>query len=129
MSPHHVIACNFPWCPEQNDASFLGRLHEEGVWDTDEYWRLEWALYQLVNEAPRSQETSWRVFRIFSHTFLSLGCHFDPNDGFKLKDLTNDEIYELRERVQLVFEGYFSGSMPEQAIFSIQNPMLKTLFK
>jgi hypothetical protein len=41
LSPEHVVARNFPWCGEYDDGSFLGRLHEESVWDEAEYWALE----------------------------------------------------------------------------------------
>jgi hypothetical protein len=37
----------------------------------------------------------------------------DPNDGFCIVDLEREEVYSLRERVQLVFEGFFLGVMPD----------------
>jgi hypothetical protein len=127
-SPQQIIARNFPG-PGHAATSFLGRLHEDRVWDADEYWKLEYALYQLSNESPQSRITTWHVFRIFSVAFSTLSCHFDPNDEFQVEGLSNDDIYELRERMQLVFEGYFSGSMPEQSIFQVQNPLLQALPK
>ncbi len=126
MSPQQIIARNFPG-PEHDDASFLGRLHEEWLWDSDEYWKLEWALYQLATKTRRSRDITWRIFRIFSHAFLSVNCHFDPRDAFRIGNLADDEICELRERLQLVFEGYFSGSMPKLSNFKTRNPLLEPL--
>jgi len=72
-------------------------------------------------------ELDWPIFRIFSHTFLSLNAHFDPNDGFKIKNMAKSDLYDLRERFQLVFEGYFSGDMPDQErCFDIINPLFET---
>jgi len=123
MNPEAVIARNFAWCAEHDDCSFSGRLHEEGLWDRGEYWLLERALYELA-KADTSQELTWRVFRIFSYCFMVIGCHFDRNDGFKITNIKRRELYELRERFQLVFEGFFSKDMPDQKSFTEQNPLL-----
>jgi hypothetical protein len=123
MDAHLVIARNFPWCDEHDDLSFGGRLHEDCVWNWDEYWQLEWALYQLCNESP-SRELYWPVFRIFSYCFASLGHHSDPNDLFRIKNLSAEELYDAKERFQLVFEGFFAGSMPDQDFSEHRNPLL-----
>lgn len=123
MSPQKIIARNFPG-PEHDRASFLSRLHEDQIWDVDEYWKLEYALYQLISVSPRSHDTTWHIFRIFSYTFQLLTSHFDAGDGFRIARLSDDEIYELRDRMQLVFEGYFSGIMPDQSLFEVRNPLL-----
>lgn len=118
-----VIARNFPWCPEYDEGSFGGRLHEDGVWSWEEYWLLEWALCQLCGASPE-RELHWRVFRVFSYCFALLSAHRDPNDGFVIRDLNLDAFYEARERFQLVFEGFFRGSMPSQNCFEQCNPLL-----
>jgi hypothetical protein len=123
MEPYLVIARNFPWSGQYDDASFCGRLHEEGIWSWDEYWLLEWALYQLHDE-PHSRELHWPVFRIFSNSFSTLGAHRDSNDVFEIHNLNLAEFYDAKERMQLVFEGFFQGSMPDQAIFEQSNPLL-----
>jgi hypothetical protein len=53
---------------------------------------------------------------------LLLGCHFDPNDGCRIRDLSPEDAYEWRERFQLVFEGFFSGNWPNP--FERTNPLL-----
>jgi len=85
---------------------------------------LEWALYQLAIGKSPSQELSRRIFRIFSYTFLLFGCHLDRRDSFKIENLKRKEVYDLRERMQLVFEGFFAGRMPATSIFSDPNPLL-----
>jgi hypothetical protein len=123
-----VIARNYPWCPEWDDTSFRGRLYDDAIWSRDEYWLLEWALYQLVSARDQDSELRWRVFRIFSSTFMSISAHFDSNDVFEVENLTPDELIEFRERFQLVFEGFFSGEMPNQAdCFEERNPLLEAV--
>ena len=124
MDTHKIIDRNFAWCPDYDEKSFSGQLHENAHWSDDEYWLLEWALYKLAEAPIASQELNWRIFRIFSHTFLTFGCHFDRNDVYKIENLKRAQVYELRERFQLVFEGFFSKDMPTQDCFEIPNPLL-----
>jgi hypothetical protein len=120
-----VIARNFPGCPEWDHTSFLGRLCDDSTWSRDEYWLLERALHQLVAASAQDSELHWRVFRIFSLTSLSISAHLDRNDSFKVKNLKQEELYAFRERVQLVFEGFFSGEMPALSeCFEEINPLL-----
>ncbi|RIA31599.1 immunity protein 41 of polymorphic toxin system [Ectopseudomonas oleovorans] len=122
MNPKLAIARNFAWCDEYEDSSFTGLLHEKQYWSMAEYWELEWALYQLVGN--RSPEVQWRIFRIFSWVLLTIGCHFDKKDLYKIKNLKRHQLYELRERFVLVFEGFFSGKMPSQECFENTNPLV-----
>ncbi len=128
MNPALEIAKNFPHCDEHSDQSFLGILHKGRIWDAAEYWKYEAALYGLAQmfrgspELPR--ELAWRVLRIFSHAMLLIGCHYDSRDSCRIRNLTDDQVGEWRERLQLVNEGFFKGEMPNQGIFEIDNPLL-----
>ena len=127
MDPRFVVQRKFPRCDDYDENSFNGQLHEHALWAQDEYWLLEWALYQLAKEEEIDPELYWQVFRIFSHCFLSFGCHFDRNDGYKIRNLKRAQLYDCRERFQVVFEGFFSKNMPEQNIFEEENPLLLTI--
>jgi len=122
MDAKEIILRNFPHNNLYDDLLFLGKLNEEQSWDIEEYWRLEWGIYNL--EKNSSENLDWAIFRIFSLIMLSISSHLDQNDYFKIKNLKHSELYEMRERVLLVFEGYFSSSMPEQKIFEKVNPLL-----
>ncbi|MBD0702304.1 hypothetical protein CF597_04670 [Pseudomonas sp. PSB1] len=124
MDPHAVISRNFVGGEAYEDASFIGRLHEAGLWDREEYWLLEWALYQIATEASFSQALSHRVFEIFSYSSLLFGCHFDRKDRFKIRNLKRKQIYDFRERFHMVFEGFYAGKMPTPARFDEPNPWL-----
>lgn len=122
MDAKEIILRNFPHNNLYDDLSFLGKLNEEQSWNIKEYWLLEWGIYNL--EKNSSEKLDWEVFRIFSLIMLSISSHLDQNDYFKIKNLKRPELYEMRERVQLVFEGYFSSLMPEQNTFEEVNPLL-----
>jgi hypothetical protein len=122
MTPESVLAKNFAWCDEYEDTSFTGQLHEKQHWPMDKYWELEWALYELVGS--RSPDIQWRTFRIFSYTLLSISCHFDKRDSYRFKNLKRTEVYEVRERFMLVFEGFFKGQMPGTDCFEAANPLV-----
>ena len=116
---------NFPWCDEHSDESFLGILHEEDKWSDSEYFKLENDLYALSVKYNDSEtlprEVVWRVMRVFSHSMLLLGCHFNPNDGFEIKNLNSEDIRERTERLQNMFEGFFQGTMPDKDDFKYTN--------
>ena len=123
MDALKTILRNFPHNDLYDELSFLGKLHEQQLWDVEEYWLLEWGIYNLGKGS--SKNLDWEIFRIFSSTMLSISAHLDRNDSFKIKNLKRPKLYKFRERVQLIFEGYFSKSMPNQNIFEEINPLLK----
>ncbi|MCL2309257.1 MAG: immunity 41 family protein [Proteobacteria bacterium] len=125
MGPKNVILRNFVWSDEYNEASFAGRLHEDCERNWEEYWLLERALYALAEPRSAHLELDWPIFKIFSHAFLEINCHFDPDDGIEIIGMDRPTAYNLRERFQSVFEGYFSNNLPNQKeCFDVQNPLL-----
>ena len=126
MGPFVVIARNSPGSCALDPNSFVGRLHKEDKWDNHEYCLLEHALYEVATQLPHSQKTQYQVFSIFSHLFLLFSAHFDPRDQCRF-DLQEDEVDELRDRIQMVFEGFFYGVMPNPSSlsgFRLVNPRL-----
>lgn len=124
MDAEWVIGRNFAGCPRYDEQSFSGRLHEDSMWDWGEYWQLEKALYDLCAIDDFRREVAWPIFRIFSYGQMVLSLHFDPNDHFKINELSSNEIYTVRDRFQRVFEGYFKGDMPAPCVFEGMNPLL-----
>ena len=109
---------NFAWCDEFSENSFLSKIHEYGEWDDDEYFLLEAAIYdateqyETYNMIPR--EPAWRLMRIYSQLLMSFSAHYDSNDHFSFKNMNADQYQARRERLQLVFEGFFKGEMPNK---------------
>ncbi|MCW0436147.1 immunity 41 family protein [Xanthomonas sacchari] len=124
LNATNVVARNFARCAAYDDCSFVGRLHEEMRWDGDEYWLPEKALYELATDGELEGETAWPLFRIFSFVLMLLGCHFNPNDVFAIKGASDEDVHDLRDRFQLVFEGFYAGSMPAHDRLDPSNPLL-----
>jgi hypothetical protein len=108
---------NFAWCDEYSDESFIGILHEKQEWNDEEYFKLENYLFDTCLTLPSDlvpRDIIWPAMRIYSYLSSTLGSHLDSNDGFRIKDIELVNFYDRRERVQLVFEGFFKGEMPNK---------------
>lgn len=126
MNYIEAILRNFAWSDRYDEESFTGILHERATWDLEQYWEFEAAIYRLADHPTDFPSLMWPLFRIFSHTMVSFGAHFDPNDVFRIENLTDEQVHDYRERFQLVFEGMFSGEMPVQSsCFETSNPRLE----
>lgn len=124
-NPVNIILTNFPRSDCYLESSFLGDINEKNVWCKEGYWEIEWYLCELCPNFDYNLDLRWPIFRIFTVIFRALGSHLDENDGFYFKNLKREDVYALQERVQLVFEGFFSGSMPDfEACFEERNPLL-----
>ena len=111
-----AIASNDNTSSEWSDSSFVGALHEYHRWDAGLYFRFEAALYdfcekRITDEVLRNSVDRVAA-RVFGYTMLMFSCHFDSSDGFKVQNLTDDELRYWQERLQLIFEGFFANSMP-----------------
>lgn len=125
MNPLSIVLENFPHCDEFSEQSFLSRFHEHREIDLEGYWKLEWALIQLTSSSvdyPRDHY--WPVFRIFS----CLSALFQEHARVNYEDIINFDrwfIQKLKDRITIVFEGYFRGRIPD--MYSDQeftNPLL-----
>ncbi|QCZ94669.1 Imm41 family immunity protein [Salinimonas iocasae] len=107
---------NFVLSKEFSENSFISIFHESQTWNDVEYFKLENYLYEecekhlSVSVIPR--EVLWPAIRIYSYLSNAIGCHLDPNDGFEIIGISQKQLYQRRERLQLVFEGFFQGEMP-----------------
>ncbi|MFM5810592.1 Imm41 family immunity protein [Aeromonas veronii] len=116
---------NFPWCDEYNDDSFTGTLNEKRIWSDEEYFKLDNEIYELSekyhNAIQLPRELVWRIMSIFSYVMTAIGCHSNSNDGYEIENLDAEQLFERRERFQLVFEGFFKGEMPKEKYFEYGN--------
>ncbi|RDY67782.1 hypothetical protein DX912_07645 [Lysobacter soli] len=113
MDARSIISKNHPASGEFETTSFRSRLYEDATWSQDEYWKVEWALFQLAAAADSDAELRWRVFRLFSATVSLFVAHYDPKDIYVMDGIDAEGLLEARERFDLVFEGFFSQQMPD----------------
>nr|WP_255562995.1 Imm41 family immunity protein [Herbaspirillum sp. ASV7] len=128
MNPLSIVLDNFPHCEESSEQSFMSILHECQRIDMDAYWKLEWALVELTSPYDDYlRDQCWPVFRIFSHLSGLFCAHIDENDSFKITNFDDWFIDELIERTTSVFDGYFTGSMPDMHNrLQYANPLLES---
>jgi hypothetical protein len=120
---------NFSHCEAYDENSFTGIWHEKSLMDYAKYWKFEKCIFDLacINggaEIPR--DIAWPLTRIYSYIMISIQSHFDPNDGYEVSNLNQQDMYEFRQRFQEVFEGFFKGEMPNNEYFDIINPLLES---
>ncbi|WP_013588547.1 Imm41 family immunity protein [Paraburkholderia phenoliruptrix] len=124
MNARKIVDRNCSWSPSFDETSFVSVLHERGIWDREQYWMLEWALFDLISTGDVDADLCASVFQIFSYTLGSISSHLDPNDLFEIINFQRDDVYAFRERIRLVFEGFFVKRMPRNASFDEVNPLL-----
>ena len=98
------------------DTSFIGRLHEEGVVDTEEYFHLEEWLWKEFKsyDGKVPKEIIVRYGIMTTVVLKSIVHHQDENDGYKIIDITMEELHNLMERMHQILEGLSNGKMPKK---------------
>ncbi len=127
MESCKVILTNFSQSEYFINDSFIAELHENHKWNSEKYWKLDFALFDLAKEynsefLPR--EIIWPIHNIYSFILSCITSHLNPSDSYHITNLSVDSIYEIKERVDLVFDGFFKGKMPQNDNFEYKNPML-----
>ena len=111
-----------------SDSSLVGCVTGRSEWCADQFWSIAASLYELHEQS----RTNNKLFRdavreaifIYTHLTLSFSWHFDPDDHFEYQNLSTDEIYEWRERTNILFEGFIADGMPDKIVFGETNPLL-----
>ena len=124
MDSRNIIARNSPWWSGYSESSFTALLHEKGIWQRDQYWLLEWALHDLLARDANIEELYGPVFHIFGCAMNAIASHLDADDFYEISNLSREQIHEFRERIKLVFEGFFAKRLPVRATFDEVNPLL-----
>lgn len=106
----------------------IGIICDHQRWSPEAYWLIDKALYELETDALTDCETFRKAVReaafTYTHLLLSFSWHFDPDDDWEYENLSSDEIYHWRERVQVTFEGFLTGAMPANGAAQLENPLL-----
>jgi hypothetical protein len=99
-----------------DEGSFAAMLHEKGI--------LEWALVELISRNEISKDMYAPVFRILTGLIGAVSSHLDRNDLFEITSLDRGEVYEFRDRIRIIFEGFFARRISERVMFEEMNPLL-----
>ncbi|MDP9581015.1 UNVERIFIED_ORG: hypothetical protein J2791_000296 [Burkholderia contaminans] len=125
MDPRAIVKKNVFASPAYDEKSFSGVLHERGIWEDEQYWLLESALYALAHEGTIAVDLYAEVFHIFDFVTNAICSHLDQNDSYEIENIDLEKVYDLRERIRMVFAGFFVRKMPDQEVyFNDRNPLL-----
>ena len=107
MDALNIIYKNSPFKEEYDeDNSFAGKLYEYCIWDTEEYCKLEWAIYFIHKHNIRNED----LFRIFfdmqEKVITTMLSHFIKHDVVKIVNLKNQQIIEYNWRISYVIRSY-----------------------
>ena len=114
-----IVMQNWPACPEFVDTSFYGTMHGRNFWLEGRCERLGQALAGLADDRswqglmPR---TLARIcFDIARSILLSYQYHANPNDGFELENVDEDDLYDAVDSFENAAIRFFTGDegMPD----------------
>ncbi len=118
MDLQKIINENYILSGDFSDRSFIAKLHELHQWDMKAYLRLEEAIYQKSLDIKNLELLNHAFFYPFFHIYKFITnmfiAHFDPKDGYIITGIKDDSIYDMKERIELVFDGFFKGEMPQR---------------
>ena len=126
-SSKEILLSNFAPSEHFKYDSFVGILHEQGIWDQDAFWSLDKALRDLCRRGKTAgghPDLVWPVFRIYSYLNVLLRAHSNPNDGYKIRNMNAECFAGWCERTQLTFEGFMKGEMLGNEMFELVNPKI-----
>lgn len=112
-----------------SDVSLIGCVTGRSEWSADQFWLIAKSLYELDEKSKEDDRLFREAVReaifIYSTLALSFSWHFDPGDHFEYQKLTTDQIYDWRDRTNMLFEGFIAGGMPDRIVFGDSNPLLQ----
>jgi len=128
MNPLAVLFGNHLHHEQYSDSSLIGCVSSRSEWSAEQFWLIAASLYELHEQSENDNALFRDAVReaifIYSHLTLSFSWHFDPDDHFEYQNLSTDEIYEWRERTNILFEGFIADGLPDRIVFGEGNPLL-----
>jgi hypothetical protein len=109
-----LLALNDPCSDAWSEASFLGRLIEDSLFDEDGYAELEAAMIRAVAEGANF-ETLGVIIRIVERTTLMMKRHVDGRDEYLIKNLNDRQAHEIDKRIRYCLVEISLGNAPDMS--------------
>ncbi|MCP1575214.1 hypothetical protein J2S30_003593 [Herbaspirillum rubrisubalbicans] len=109
------------------EGSFYEKLVEYGIWDEYEFWKFHKDLIdiaKLIENRTVERDIATAVVVLYVKIASLISSHFNANDIFKIQNLSDSQILEFNERLDLAVVGAFSGEILEERRFDLRNPLL-----
>ena len=111
------------------EGSFYETLTEYGEWNAEAFWKLHLELTFIAKgvnaESPVNRELSYMLLYLQQRVLNLISAHFNGNDCFKIKNLTNEQLFEFKERFEMAILGVITGEVLSESSFDLINPLLK----
>jgi hypothetical protein len=109
-----LLSENDPCGDAWSEASFLGRLMEDGSFDEEGYTDLETAMIRAVSDGLDFQ-TLGMIIRIVERITLMLKRHVDPLDEYRIEGLDDEQVAEMDRRVRFCLLEVSLGNVPDMS--------------
>lgn len=110
------------------EQSFYGFLSEYGEWDVEKFWIFHRALIEIarakVDGTPVDQELAYALLYIQQNVLIHVASHFNKTVDWSFKTISDDKLYELKERFELAILGAVTGDVFNESSFETVNPLL-----
>ena len=110
------------------EGSFSERLYEHAEWDHGEFWKLHKELIDLsihwYHESRIDKKIVGKILGIQQSIHSTIIAHYDNNDYFKITNITDEEIHQLKERIDTAIIALTSGDIMPESSFELKNPLL-----
>ncbi|MET0292714.1 MAG: hypothetical protein ABW136_10155 [Steroidobacteraceae bacterium] len=106
------LSINDPYSDDWDDASFLGRLMEEALFDQEGYVEVEAAMVAAVSEGV-DFATLGQIIRIIERVTLMLKRHVDAGDDYRIDNLDDEQVNEFDQRVRYCLLEISLGNAPD----------------
>jgi hypothetical protein len=124
--PVSVLFANLPGS-DTWDESLWGRLVEDGVWDEQAFWELHAALISLARinngSALIDRATAQAVCKIQARVLGCVASHRDPDDVFKITNLSDERLGDFVERFEHAVLSVFSGEFLPESSYALRSPL------
>ncbi|MEM8687866.1 MAG: ankyrin repeat domain-containing protein [Pseudomonadota bacterium] len=108
-----ILLMNYPGSAEYHETSFNGHLHETGQWSDGAFSILKGALSHLADrwaEHPLPREIAFPAMEVFEAVQFSVACHWHRNDGYKIEDISADELLAALDALRIVMAKLMGGA-------------------
>ncbi|MER2996531.1 Imm41 family immunity protein [Pontibacter populi] len=95
------------------NESFLDFIHERWTFNEVAFWKyynsIKLLAFELRNEESLSRDLTYKIIKSNQYYLLLIGCHFDKNDLFEIKNLP-DNYTQFSERLRIAIDAFLTGS-------------------
>jgi hypothetical protein len=109
------------------EGSFYENLIEYCVWNENEFWKLHFELTRLASDTKSkdiNKELAWAIITIYQRVSDYIAAHFNPNDITHIENLTDEQIRNYKERLDIAVISVFSGEAYNESSFDLKSPLL-----